>query len=176
MAAWQSTLYLVPKTEVVSLFQTVPTFMDKEWFCEKKWHRNCDAAIYEKAFDLMLPRRSDPDAPSDVLSWGADHDNDIEICFEDGKPAALRVRINADQINTTFVSAIVDFASENDLLFWTLENNTFSEPVLEKFLERFRLSRALLFIKNPTAFFGDKKYFDAFQKEALKTLESDDNF
>ena len=73
----------------------------------------------------------------------------------------------------TFISSIVDFASENDLLFWTLENNIFIEPVLEAFLERFGLSRAMLFIRNPTVFFGDKKYLDV-QKENLKKLGFDD--
>ena len=175
MAVWQSTLYLVPKLEVVSLFQTVPRLMVGEWFYEIKWYQNCEGAIYEKAFDLMLPRQYNPRASSDVLSWGTNNDNEIDMYFEDEKLTVLSVRINANQVNMNFISSIVDFASENDLLFWTLENNIFIEPVLETFLERFGLSRAMLFIRNPTIFFGDKKYLDVL-KENLNKLGFDDTF
>lgn len=174
MAVWQSTLYLVPKLAVISLFRAVPSYMDKDWFQENKWHQSRETANYEKAFDLMLPRQYDPEASGDVLSWGTHSDNEIDMCIENEKLTVLSVQINANQVNMTFISSIVDFASENGLLFWTVENNTFIEPVLETFLEKFRLSRAILFSRNPAAYFGDKKYFDALQKETLENLESDD--
>jgi hypothetical protein len=175
MAVWQSTFYLVPKPEVIALFRTVPGFMDKEWFHEKKWYRNREAEIFEKAFDSMFPRRSGPKGSSNVLSWGAHHDNEIEMRVEDGKPTTLAARINADQVNMTFISSLVDFASDHDLLFWIETNGTFSRPVLDKFLESFRISRAMLFIRQPTVFFGDQKYHDALKND-LKKLQSDDAF
>jgi hypothetical protein len=176
MAVWQWTIYLVPKSEVVSLFQNVPEFMDEEWFYDVKWYQNCNPTVYEASFNLLLSRDYSEGASPDVKCWGTNNDNEISMCFEDGKLTDMDIRVNAGQVNMSFITSIVDFAFENNLLFWTLENNIFIEPVLNTFLERFRQSRAMLFAQNPEGFFADKKYLDGLQKKNLKKLESNDLF
>ena len=176
MAVWQWTLYLVPKNEVIKLFQTVPKFVDEEWFYENKWYQNCKPSVYETAFNLMLPREYDLRASSEVLSWGVNNDNEIYMCFQGEEVTELSFRINAKQVNMSFITSLVDFASENNFLFWTLENNTFIEPTLDTFLERFRQSRAMLFVQNQEGFFSDKNYLEGLQRKNLKKLESDDLF
>jgi hypothetical protein len=152
----------------------MPEFMDEGWFYDVKWYQNCEPTIYEAAFNFLLPRAYNEHGSPDVKNWGTNNDNEIGMCFEDGKLTDMDIRVNAGQVNMSFISSIVNFAFENDLLFWTLENNIFIEPVLDTFLERFRQSRAMLFVQNPEGFFADKKYLDGLQKENLKKLESDD--
>jgi hypothetical protein len=176
MAVWQWTLYMIPRSDVVSLFQTVPEVMDEEWFYDIKRYQNCDPTIYEAAFNLILPRGYYAGASPVVKCWGTNNDNEIDMCFEDGNLTDMGVRVNASQVNMSFITSIVDFAFENNLLFWMLENNIFIEPVLDAFLERFRQSGAMLFAQNPEVFFADEKYLDELQKKNLKKLESEDLF
>jgi hypothetical protein len=174
MAVWQWTLSMVLRSEVVSLFRAVPEFMDEEWFYDVKWYQKCEPTIYEAAFNHLLPRAYYEGASPDVKCWGTNNENEILMCFEDGELTDMDVRFDARQVDMSLITSIVDFAFENDLLFWTLENNVFIEPVLDAFLERFGQSRAMLFARNPEGFFADKKYLDGLQKENLKKLESDD--
>ncbi|MBS1794497.1 MAG: hypothetical protein JSS81_11615 [Acidobacteria bacterium] len=160
MTIRRSTFNLVPRKEVFALFNAVPGFMDAEWFAEKDWFRDQAAADYEKAFDALLPR-----AAGGGHRWSDDAGNAIEMRVENEKPAALAVQLGADPLKTDFAAAVVEFAAANELLFRSMETGGFVEPVWDKFLEKFRLGRALLFARDPAANSGDRPYYDAVRRE-----------
>lgn len=179
MAVWQWDLWLVPKSEVLNRFSTIPQYVDLDWFESIEWWNNVSAERLKNFFDTLLPRTSNSLDP-DVLTWGNDdentillivEENKIRLIIEDGKITDVSLRLDVRNLSQSFLDCLVDFAKQEDFLFFSLESNKFIKPEMSIFLENLQNSRAMLFATNPKQFFEDKNYLNKINKENRRKLE-----
>ncbi len=170
MAVWQWDLWLVPKSEVLKRFSTIPQYVDLDWFESIEWWNKISAENLKSFFDTLLPRTFNS-LDKDILTWGTDDGNKVRLIIEDGKITDLFLRLDVRNLSQSLLDRIVDFTKQEDFLFFTLESNKFIEPEMPIFLENLQNSRAMLFTRNPKEFFEDKNYFNKINKENRRKLE-----
>ena len=171
MALWQWDIWLVPQKKVINNFRTMPIYMDQDWFEAIDWWENISLSKLELFFDSLLFRDNDPRASKDVKSWGRNGENEIFIVTQEEKITDVSIRLNVEKLNIEFVKAIVEFAENNDFVFFTLESNNFFRANLKNFLDELNKSKAALFVKDPEQFFESKNYLKKINKENRRKLK-----
>jgi hypothetical protein len=173
MAIWQWDVWIIPKTEVLKLFSTIPEFMDLDWFESVEWWNNVSKIKLKTTFESLLPNYDTPWAKN-TQSWGSDEGDRIELRIEDEKIIDVVIRVDLRELNVNFLHSLVKFSEFNDFLFYSFESNKFIEPDSQKLLGEIKKSRKITFLQNPENFFEDKTYLDKINKENLGKLEKED--
>jgi hypothetical protein len=157
MAVWQYDLWIVPKSEVDNAFVCLPNFLELEEFESQKWWINSNLPKdYEKRLDSFLPkyfmwwRKED-------LGWGSEDGNRIEIAFENLTIDYIFVRIDARNIDDSFLVNLVEFAQMCNGYLFLMKEKKFMLPDVDVLKEKLCSSEARLFVTNPTEYLEMKR-------------------
>ncbi len=107
-------------------------------------------AEYRDRLDAIAPRYTS--WSSDILAWGVEDGDRVEIYHENGQPVDGSIRIDLREPDARFIRAILEFVRsagfglEDELGRWI-------EPVEGEFMLALRGSRAYRFVENPELFF-----------------------
>lgn len=173
MAVWQWKLNLVSRENLLGRFPNIPLYIEEEWFYDIPCCKTTFLEELKVFFNSLIERSFDPTVANNVLSWGENNKNEVDIVLEGDLISLLSIQINTRDVDNYFIESLVKFAKIKDFVFWELESGKIIEPELSIFLKELNNSRAMLFSQNPNQFFSDKKYLDKINKENIGKVDKD---
>ena len=114
MATWQIGYRLVPANALLSMFGNVPASISLEQYEGCSWWLEFDQVEeFVERLDALLPRRSS--WAEELMAWGADDGNRVDVWFEDTKIFEVTARIDARDPHK-FATVLASIAASFDLL------------------------------------------------------------
>lgn len=154
MAVWQFDVYLVPHVEAEPIleapFAQEPfTWLDEAAREREWWARAQPVPGYAEAFDAVAPRARSW-AP-DLLQWGAEDGNRIDVWREGGRVSSILVRIDMRASTERFAERVADVALDLGCDYLT-PGGYLTEGLPGNLAALMRNSPALRFTEDPIAF------------------------
>jgi hypothetical protein len=150
MATWQFDLHCLPSESVRHFYGKIPTAIPRVDFDEKKWWENVVVPIdlREKLSKLLPPMAS---WSEQVLKWGTDDGNRIDLVIHDDSVANFFIRIDVRNISSHFLEELVSLLQRNDWLLIS-DHGTIIQPSMAELLAAIRESSAFRYVENPKIF------------------------
>ncbi len=151
------------------MFGSIPKYVELDWFDKIDFGNACHEAELSIFFDSVLPPY-DSQWARNLLSWGSDDGNRIEITVIENTIKDIQIRVDLRCLDPTFLRLLVGYAERNDLLFFSIESQRFIEPHLPELMKEIENSRKAVFVRDSERFFKDRRYLDAINSENLKRI------
>jgi hypothetical protein len=154
MALWQFDLHLIPKRKINDAFNKPPYKIGRYVFDNTDWWSDFRLPHdYLKLLDSNLPQYES--WSQDILSWGSEEGNRIEMFFEDAKISSIFIRVDVREIQESFFELLITFAQLCDCFLLLMEEMVLIEPELELLKQEIERSKAMKFVENPTTYFEE---------------------
>jgi hypothetical protein len=150
MATWQFTLFLVPAAELGTPGETLPARISVERLRAEDWWRSAtppeDLAV---RLDAFLPRRGT--WTSDMLGWGTDDGNRVDVLSHNGRLEEIQVRLDARDVDVGLIERLAELARYSQGVFIT-EEGEITTPTVAQLIRELESSTAHRFAVDPHVF------------------------
>ena len=175
MAIWQWNVDFTSRENLLECFSGIPLEFDEELLDSLLKIESISLEELKTNFNSILSRNIQPWMSNDVLSWGHEDENDLTIIVEDSIIEGVGCRFDTRKVDVELLKWFIDFANRMDFLFILDGNKVNKKKVIEPkpsiVFKELANSRAMLFTKNPKAFFADKEYLDSLNSNIEQELD-----
>lgn len=133
MAIWQYDFIALPRDELVSMYDGLPSAMTIEDFKSKKfWVTRQPHPDFPLKFDKWRPEM---ESWSQYLRmWGSDESNRIDVFYQGGHIDYVQFRAEIRALSINFIETIADFARANNCVLISAHSLAVVEPLRQSIL------------------------------------------
>jgi hypothetical protein len=151
MAIWQFSVYLIPCSWAEEHeFDSESLFNKDEFSTKSIWDSVQLEDNFQERIERVLPKAES--WSDELLLWGDQEKNDIQIWFKERIDEGILVRIDLRKDPMIFIREIVQLAQYLDCAFFFPELRVISESTETKIIEAIRKSAPFKFVKDPYGF------------------------
>ncbi len=152
MAAWQFTVYLIPKSWATANAGDVNLLFNEDGFDSSvAWTGlTIDRRRFDEAFDKVLDRSKTWHV--DHTAWGDEERTDIQLWFDQGRIEEIQLRLNLGEELEPFVSRFCEALEKLDCIIFVPETKKLLPLAPDEIGRTALASRAASFVKDPHAY------------------------
>ena len=151
MAIWQFSVYLIPNSWAEEHEFYSESLFNKDGFSTKSiWDSVQLEDNFQERIERVLPKAES--WSDELLLWGDQEKNDIQIWFKERIDEGILVRIDLRKDPMIFIREIVQLAQDLDCAFFFPELRVISDSTETKIVEAIRKSAPFKFVKDPSGF------------------------
>jgi hypothetical protein len=155
MAVWQFSMYLVPRSQLVTVCPDLTSpvtgyvFDHTHWWCDSQPAEN----LAERLSGVLDEVRS---WRSESRQWGPDSTNTVAVHYAVGRVEEIHARLDLRELDDALVKTLAALAADSDG-WWLGDDAEMRLPVgetREAIIEAARASHAAQFVADPRTFLG----------------------
>jgi len=151
VATWQFTIALIPTLWAEEHGFNCSDLYDVEGYDTAiAWAENQPTEGFEALLSKILPESKS--WSNNLLCWGDEKSNDIQVWHEDNKVEEIHVRLDLNQNLNEFIGKLVDLANSLNCSFFYPELRYISKASEYEVKTALQKSDALKFVKDPHEF------------------------
>lgn len=155
MATWHCEFLLLPKCSVLQKFHVIPQKVEDSTISKVDWWNSVDLNLEELSYKInsILIRNntglfSYKGWSSEIMNWGSEDGNRLEIVLDDSAICEISVRIDLRNISQAFIKSIIELCTLLDC-YLIAEDCSLFKPSEDKVLSLLKKSLAHKFVENP---------------------------
>lgn len=148
MAVWQFTIAFLPQDWLDAGGDVNALFDERGFDAARAWWSYKHPKLEEILGSALSRGKS---WHSDLIVWGSEQTDDIQLWRSQGKVNSIVVRFDLRQPNMTLLQQAIHMAQELNLAIMALETGSIVQPNVERLLRAAAESRAAHFVLDPAS-------------------------
>jgi len=154
MATWQFSVVLIPRSWAIENNYSSTLLVTEEGYdTEIAWKENQPNPEFMDILSKMLPPAKS--WGNDLLCWGNEEENDIQVWFENKTIEGIHIRLDLNQNLNNIIANLVQTAKNLDCALFFPELKAVKEANEFELKRALKASRAAQFVKDPNKYLND---------------------